>query len=124
MDAVTVGTLSFSSSLAVTAGALLGEFGFKGPPAVAGGGAEEAEERLADGGFAGDVVQVELDEGCVVELDEPVSWLEAGLLAAQHGGILQEGERECQRNDRGAGLGGRNSIQPRMERAGARPRPR
>jgi len=85
---------------AVAAAALHGEFGFKGPAALAGGGAEEVEEGLADGGFPGDVVLVELGEGGVVSLDELVSWLEAGLLDARHGGVLQEGERERQRNDK------------------------
>jgi len=86
---------------AVAVAALHGEFGFKGPAALAGGGAEEVKEGLADGGFPGDVVLVELSEGGVVSLDELVSWLEAGLLDARHGGVLQEGERERQRNDEG-----------------------
>ena len=49
------------------------------------GGAEEVEERLADGGFAGDVVLIELGEGVVVSPNELVSWLEAGLLDARYG---------------------------------------
>ena len=53
----------------VAAVALHGEFGFEGPAALAGGGAEEVEEGLADGGFAGDAVLVKLGEGGVVGLD-------------------------------------------------------
>jgi len=62
----------------VAAVALHGVFGFEGPAALAGGGAEEVKEGLADGGFAGDVVLVELGEGAVIGLDELVSRLEAG----------------------------------------------
>jgi len=69
-------------------GALHGEFGFEGLGALAGGGAEEVEEGLADGGFAGDVVLVELGEGGVIGLDELVSWLEAGLLDTRHGWVF------------------------------------
>jgi hypothetical protein len=36
---------------------------------------------------------------CCLGLDELVSWLETGLLDARHAGVLQEGERERQRND-------------------------
>lgn len=69
---------------AVAPVALHGEFGFKGPAALAGGGAEEVEEGLEDSGFPGDVVLVELGEGGVLGLDELVSWLGAGLLDARH----------------------------------------
>lgn len=78
--------------------ALHGEFAFEGPAALAGGGAEEVEEGLADGGFAGDVVVVELGEGGVVGMDELVAGFEAGLLDARHGGVLQEQGGERQRN--------------------------
>ena len=54
------------------------EFGFEGPAALAGSGAEEVQEGLADGGLAGDVVLIELGEGAVVGLDELVSRLQAG----------------------------------------------
>ena len=47
-------------------------FGFGGPAAVPGGGVEDVKEGLADGGFAGDVVLIELGEGAVVGLDELV----------------------------------------------------
>ena len=63
---------------AVAAVALHGVFGFEGPAALAGSGAEEVQEGLADGGFAGDVVLVELGEGAVVGLDELVVRLKAG----------------------------------------------
>lgn len=85
---------------AVAPVALHGKFGFKGTAALAGGGAEEVEEGLADGSFPGDVVLVELGEGGVVGLDELMPGLDAGLLDARHGGVLQEGERERQRNDK------------------------
>jgi hypothetical protein len=48
------------------------------------------------------VVLVELGEGGVVGLDELVSWLEAGLLDARHGGVLQEGGEERQPNEAAA----------------------
>jgi hypothetical protein len=44
-------------------------------------------------------VLVELGEGSVIGPDELVSWLEPGLLDARHGGVLQEGAGERQRND-------------------------
>ena len=60
---------------AAAATALHGEFGFEGPAALAGGGAEEVEEGLADGGFAGDVVLAELGEGGVIwEYDNLINW--------------------------------------------------
>ena len=79
--------------------ALHGEFGFERPAALAGGGAEQVEEGLADSGFAGDVVPIELGQSGVIGLDQLVSWLEAGLLHTRHGGVLPEGERLRQRND-------------------------
>ena len=62
--------------------ALHGGFGFEGPAALAGGGTEEVEERLAGSDFAGDVVLVKLGEGSVVGLNELVAGFEAGLLGA------------------------------------------
>jgi hypothetical protein len=104
---------------AVAAAALHGKFGFEGPAALAGGGAEEVEEGLADGGFAGDVVLVELGEGGVVGLDELVARFEAGLLDARHGGVLQESEPGRQRND--GPLGRRKKGECRMQNGQAKP---
>jgi hypothetical protein len=82
---------------AAAAVALHGKLGFESPTAVSGGGAEQVEEGLADGSFAGDVVLIELVKGGVIRLDEFVSWLEARLLRARHGEVLQKARREGQR---------------------------
>jgi hypothetical protein len=69
----------------MAAAALHGELGLDRPAALAGGAAEQVQEGLADGGFAGDVVLVELGERGVIRLDKLVTWFEAGLLDARHG---------------------------------------
>ncbi|MCX6904071.1 MAG: hypothetical protein NTW03_11475 [Verrucomicrobia bacterium] len=72
--------------------------GLNGQTAQAGGGAQKIKERLADGGFAGDTVLVELRRGSVVSLDELMTWFE---FQCQYGRFLHPGRGLCQQSSSG-----------------------
>ena len=61
-------------------------------------GAQEIEEGLTDGGFAGDTVPVELRQDGVVGLDELMAWFE---FQCRHGCFLYPKRGLCQQSSSG-----------------------